>query len=256
MVIAVAREEAMSAPRLIDAIKKQIGSVLGKVKRSEERWRLYECRAGTSDVEFTIGFKVIEAKFQGGTLVLDAMQKQLAAFAETSCALLVSDYWASRHDVAIESVIRESLAPALQLSLYPDRVRARERRLALNKARTDMLRKAGTLSSEDVAAGTASTSSNASQCAADLRKAGRVFGVRSGQEWLYPEFQFDNRHRVLPEMEEIVAALSPDEQGWDRLQWFLEPHERLGGKTPLDVWKSDRTKVIAAARSERWNGRD
>src|SRR5437016_2293352 len=115
VVIAVAREEAVSAPRLIDVIKRQIGSVLGKVKRSEERWRLYECRAGTSSVDFTIGFKIIEAKSRGGTLVLEAMQKQLAAFTETSCAVVVSDYWASRHDVAIESVIRESLAPALEL---------------------------------------------------------------------------------------------------------------------------------------------
>jgi hypothetical protein len=258
VVIAVASEEAVSAPRLIDVIKRQVGSVpgIGKVKRSEKLWRLYDCRARTSAGDFAIEFKIIKATSLGGTVMLEALQKHLGALTQASCAVLVPDYWASRPGVAIESLIRESLAPALKVVLNPERARARERRLALNRAREDMLEKAGTLSSEEVATGAASTSSNASQYAADLRRRGGVFGVRLGQEWLYPKFQFDEKHRVLADMEKMVAALSPDEQGWDRLQWFLEPHERLGGKTPLVVWASDRARVIAAARSEHWDGRD
>ncbi len=57
-------------------------------------------------------------------------------------------------------------------------------------------------------------------------------------------------------MRDIVSALSPDELGWDRLQWFLEPHQRLTGRTPLEVWAEDPKQVLQAAQSEHWNGRD
>jgi hypothetical protein len=57
-------------------------------------------------------------------------------------------------------------------------------------------------------------------------------------------------------MKSVLAALTPDQQGWDRLQWFLEPHESLRGRTPIEVWKTDRNKVIEAANTERWDGRD
>jgi hypothetical protein len=77
-----------------------------------------------------------------------------------------------------------------------------------------------------------------------------------GASWLYPKFQFDEHRHVLPQMKPILSALSPDPRGWDRLQWFLEPHEVLRGRRPLDVWTSDRDKVIEAANRERWNGRD
>jgi len=94
------------------------------------------------------------------------------------------------------------------------------------------------------------------ELAADQRGSGKLFGVRWGREWRYPKFQFDSGRQLYPEMKSVLSALSPDQQGWDRLQWFLHPHERLNGRTPLQVWKSDRQKVIEAAHSERWDGRD
>jgi hypothetical protein len=97
---------------------------------------------------------------------------------------------------------------------------------------------------------------NASQFAADQRSRRAIFGIRFGQQWLYPSFQFDKKRHIRPEMREILSALSPDKQGWDRLQWFLEPHERLGGRTPLEVWANDPQDVLKAAQSEHWNARD
>lgn len=129
-------------------------------------------------------------------------------------------------------------------------------REALISARREMLQKVGSYLSEDLATAASSTTSNASQLAADQRKPGKVFGVRFGQAWHYPKFQFDSNRQVIPEMRKVLEALSPDEQGWDRLQWFLEPHEKLKGLTPVEVWKTDRNKVIEAANMERWNGRD
>jgi hypothetical protein len=88
---------------------------------------------------------------------------------------------------------------------------------------------------------------------------GKLFGVRFGREWHYPAFQFDRTQKpieIFDEVKPLLAALSPDERGWDRLQWFLQPHEALNGLTPLEVWRKDRASVVAAAGTERWNGRD
>jgi hypothetical protein len=129
-------------------------------------------------------------------------------------------------------------------------------RQKLRKARHEMLEQVGTYSSEELAASSDSTSPNSSQYALDQRKKNRIFGVRVGQSWLYPKFQFDAKRRIIPDMKEILTALSPDEKGWDRLQWFLEPHETLKGKAPYEVWPSNRKNVIEAAKTERWDGRD
>jgi hypothetical protein len=127
----------------------------------------------------------------------------------------------------------------------------------LIRIRKEMLEQiGGTFSSEDVALAAQSTTTNSSQLAADQRGSGKLFGVRWGREWRYPRFQFDDRRQLYPQMREVLSALSPDNPGWDRLQWFLQPHEKLKGRTPLQVWNSDRRKVIEAANTERWNGRD
>jgi hypothetical protein len=127
----------------------------------------------------------------------------------------------------------------------------------LMRIRKEMLEQAGgTFSSEDLALAARSTTTNSSQLAADQRGSGKLFGVRWGREWRYPRFQFDRARRLYPEMRDVLTALSPDMAGWDRLQWFLQPHEKLKGRTPLQVWERDRQKVIEAANTERWNGRD
>ena len=127
----------------------------------------------------------------------------------------------------------------------------------LMRIRRDLLEQAGgTFSSEDVAMAAQSTTTNSSQLAADQRGSGKLFGVRWGREWRYPSFQFDGDRRLYPEMRDVLTALSPDNAGWDRLQWFLQPHVKLKGRTPLQIWSSDRRMVIEAANTERWNGRD
>lgn len=122
------------------------------------------------------------------------------------------------------------------------------------RVRRQMLEQVGSYSSEELAAAATSMGTNASQYAADQRKAGTIIGVRFGQTWHHPQFQFDSERRPHPEMKAIIAAL-PDDQGWDRVQWFLEPHEKLEGRTPLEVWKTDRKKVVEAANTEHWNAR-
>jgi len=126
----------------------------------------------------------------------------------------------------------------------------------LARERKGMVDQVGAYTSEELAAAVGSTTTNASQFAADQRNAGKLFGVKFGLKWLYPKFQFDSQTLPYPEMKSVLNALSPDDQGWDRLQWFLERHEVLDGHTPLEIWRTDRQKVARAANTERWNGRD
>jgi hypothetical protein len=135
------------------------------------------------------------------------------------------------------------------------RQQAPSERLLLREARQELLEKVVSFTSEELATAGGSMSGNASQYALDLRSRGKVFGVRFGRTWHYPKFQFDTQRRALPEMEAVLDALTPDPQGWDRLQWFVTPHERLRGRSPLQMWDSDRNKVIEAAQTEHWHGR-
>ncbi len=174
-------------------------------------------------------------------------------------ALLPAVPWSLRH----KDAVRRALDTAFS---YRHRILTKGRfrtdngdaadRETLIRLRKEMLERVGSYNSEDLAAAAASITTNPSQFAADQRSAGKLFGVRFGQAWRYPRFQFDSKRNAFPEMKDVLTALSRDEQGWDRLQWFLEPHEKLRGRTPLEVWNTDRTKVVEAANMERWNGRD
>jgi len=71
---------------------------------------------------------------------------------------------------------------------------------------------------------------------------------------LFPAFQFADDGHPYPELKVILQRL-PDRQGWDRLQWFLSPHESLAGAPPVEVWHQDRRRVVEASRSEHWEER-
>jgi hypothetical protein len=153
---------------------------------------------------------------------------------------------------AVSRTIESGVSPAA--AVLPVDESDRE---AMIRSRKQMLQQAGgTYNSEELATAAQSVTTNASQLAADQRNGGRIFGVRLGREWHYPKFQFDAELRAFAELKPILTALTPDVQGWDRLQWFLQPHETLSGRTPLQMWNIDRRKVIEAANTERWNGRD
>ena len=133
--------------------------------------------------------------------------------------------------------------------------RNRERVLA---AQRDMLNRVPALTSEQLAERLLSTTSNASQLGQDWRTSGRLFGVRFGKAWHYPEFQLETSGKPFPEVAEVLTALGENERGWAYLQWFLEPsYGLLEGATPLEVWNSAaRKRVVEAARLADWRGRD
>ena len=157
----------------------------------------------------------------------------------------------------------ESVSPAVKSTNRSSRTnksedlesRNRERVLA---AQRDMLNRVPALTSEQLAEKLNSTTTNASQLGQDWRASGRLFGVRFGKSWHYPQFQFETSGKPFPEVAEVLTALGENERGWAYLQWFLEPsYGLLGGSTPLEVWnRAARKKVVEAARLTNWHGRD
>ncbi len=104
-----------------------------------------------------------------------------------------------------------------------------------------MLDEVGAYTSEELAAAADSITRNARPIRTGSAKCRQDLCVRYGRGGTYPKFQFDSKRRPYSEMKAIVVAL-PDEQGWDRIQWFLNPHAKLHGHSPLEVWGTDRRK--------------
>lgn len=247
--IALAPGCSISVPLLLSKIRERWGEDDQITIRSDSRhpkrshgWKLYEQQLFQGPLQF---HKMIEQRRQ-----LDNVFKSFVNETPSNIAVLISAAdWATRHEPAIRSSISESIIPIRAGPLQSDREQVR-------RVRQEMLDKIKTFTSEELAAHGESTNRNASQYALDLRDAGKLFGVRFGRVWHYPRFQFDREGGVYSEMKEVLLALSPDSRGWDRLQWFLTPHQILEGKTPLEVWEMNRRKVVQAAMSERWDGRD
>ena len=234
-------------------------------------WRCYAQGPGVWQFEFK---ELLDSRAVAKKAA--ALVKQISQAGLSICAFVPDMDWTSEHDEKICTILSDVMVHslsggkpvALDLKGLPESATVPEgaqeaahdegtsNREALIRVRREMLEKVGSFSSEDLATAAQSTTTNPSQLAADERSTGKLFGVRFGREWRYPKFQFDAKRHTLPEMKSVLSALSPDDQGWDRLQWFLEPHEVLKGHTPIDIWKRDRQKVVDAANTERWDGRD
>jgi hypothetical protein len=86
------------------------------------------------------------------------------------------------------------------------------------------------------------------------RRAGDLLAVPTGSgDWRYPLWQL-KEGRVLPGFEEVMVALG-ELSPWSRMDFFLSPNERLGGRRPLDVLrKGDREEVDLVIQSARAEG--
>ncbi len=127
-------------------------------------------------------------------------------------------------------------------------------RRAVLAHRRALLAEIPTYSATEIGAACDSSNSNLSQRAAELRIAHRLFGLRSGWTRRYPTFQFGADLKVFPEMRQVLLNL-PDEQGWERLQWFMTPRDELNGKTPLEAWPLHRQPIVKIAKLESWRAR-
>lgn len=90
----------------------------------------------------------------------------------------------------------------------------------------------------------------AGNTASRLRRKGELLGLWNGREYLHPAFQCDPATgRIMPEVKPLLTLLPEDRSGWRQAFWVYQPHARLGGKRPADVFAHNPEAVLDAARS-------
>jgi hypothetical protein len=95
---------------------------------------------------------------------------------------------------------------------------------------------------------------------ARLVAGGALLGVWSEREqaFRYPDFQFDTRGQLRPELAALLANLpgEADRGGWRRAIWLYSPHTWLDGQVPAEIFVSEPQRVIDVARREFKGDRD
>jgi hypothetical protein len=87
----------------------------------------------------------------------------------------------------------------------------------------------GTLTSEQVA----EVLGISRQAVDKRRSSNQLLALTQGKRgYSYPSFQFDDG-RTIPGLEEVLGELKPLDP-WMQMVFFTSPHERLGGKTPIE----------------------
>ncbi|GGL35621.1 hypothetical protein [Caulobacter rhizosphaerae] len=122
------------------------------------------------------------------------------------------------------------------------------------EAQAHFLQRWPVLSAEDVAARAGHASKNRSATATRWKRAGKIFGMRSGGREVYPAFEFKNgepRRSIAP----VLAALPAGMSGWQIAFWFIGANSWLNDAAPV-TRLDDEAALVAAARHEAdaWMG--
>lgn len=184
-------------------------------------------RSGAPTVAFRISPDPVRAAFQRRSL------EALERIASTASIQSLADALAAPTDVGtLARVLGDSeVVGGAVVSLEP--LAPLIARNAVH--RVEVLEAAGgTLNASEVAAVL-----NVSRQAVDKRRrSGGLLGLRQSGDWHYPRCQFDEtRHEVVAELPRFLRELkiaSP----WAVLDLLLTPDDTLGGKSPLDVLRS------------------
>ncbi|WP_044022000.1 hypothetical protein [Paraburkholderia graminis] len=126
--------------------------------------------------------------------------------------------------------------------------------------RNDLLGRNWPNDSEVVRFSRFSGSLDAAECIARAREARILLGVWSAarRAFVYPDFQFDRRGDLRPEVAELLTLLPKenDDAGWRSAFWLYSPHANLGGQTPAEVFESDPSRVLSVALDEFYGDPD
>ena len=87
-----------------------------------------------------------------------------------------------------------------------------------------------------------------------MRSGGVLLGVWSARRecFLYPDFQFDDDGRLIPEVSLLLRILPAegDDAGWRRAFWLYSPHALLDGRAPSSIFALDPGKILEVAKAE------
>ena len=122
------------------------------------------------------------------------------------------------------------------------------------EAQAKFLKRWPVLSADEVAARAGHGSKNRSATATRWKRAGKIFGIRSGGREVYPAFQFkDGQPRKT--IARVLASLPEGMSGWQIAFWFIGPNSWLEDAAPVSRL-GDEAALVAAARheAETWMG--
>jgi len=162
-------------------------------------------------------------------------------------ASLIDEVMAAPTDFLVALEALTSSAESAQLVAEDPFIAAKFRGL---KRKKEMLETAGgTLTSEQV-----SDVLGISRQAVDKRRAShQLLALTQGKRgYSYPSFQFEDG-KTLPGLEDVLAELKALDP-WMQMVFFTNPHERLGGNTPLDSLRKggvEEAKIVAVDYGEQ-----
>ena len=87
---------------------------------------------------------------------------------------------------------------------------------------------------------------------ADLLTSHQIFGFAWRNIFWIPMFQFELRNLTIrPESRLILVDLAKSFDEWGTATWFVQPNSCLDDQKPIDLFDSDFSSVLEAARSEK-----
>jgi hypothetical protein len=88
---------------------------------------------------------------------------------------------------------------------------------------------------------------NLREAASDLRRKGAVLGVKVGQRYLYPVFQFDLLERRLwPVVATVNQTLDAQNDPWAVASWWISKNPGVGWHAPMDLVGTPKQEDILA----------
>lgn len=90
------------------------------------------------------------------------------------------------------------------------------------------------------------------QAVADRRARGTLLGLKTADgAWVYPDFQFDEHHAVLPGLAEIVKVLaSSGVDEWTLASWLTSPMRSLDDLSPIEWLRRGEDQATLRAVAE------
>jgi len=157
------------------------------------------------------------------------------------------------HEQTGERSLSDEVDAAFDTAMVEDGVALESDIIARNiEMRRAYLDAIETLSSIEIHYRTGRTGNNPSEPASRWRKEKRVFGVKAGNAFRFPAFQFGSDGKPLPNVKAVLEALPDDMNDWDIALWFDSPNAYLDGRLPKDLLSEEETckVLIEAARHE------
>lgn len=150
---------------------------------------------------------------------------------------------------ALEALDRRSDADPLSVVDAP--MSAGEQAAALALVGADAAETRRRLLAQCVASGEAARFTERSRQSLErMRRAGRALALREGNQWRYPQWQFDKdaARGLLPGLDKILAELRLSPVG--AAVWLTRPHPALNAR-PVDLLRSRNLERVLQAARER-----